>query len=625
MSNRRGSHSSGAIAFLIVSSVLLIGCACGQAQEAGTVQVLTGYLAPEQGLFYDLPDLQEGQTLYVYAEGTGGNLDPFIALSDPNLTPFQARNAFVAEVNRSIAEGRDPLLALPEVADRFFLAWDDDSGEGYAAALEYRIPESGDYRLVIASTPTRETFGEYRLLVGLDAPQVLTGEAEQGGAPIAVLNTTLTPPRLAITEASGSLTEIRTSTFYTLYPVEGGDTFYASIEATSGNLIPVMVLRDFGGKPLSAGIPEGGSRSAALQYTFEDASSNNRLEIFGRSVNGTNTTGDYRLLAGLNAPEVLTGSANETALPLLQQPIEVKVGVELDQITTVDQQAEHFGVVANIWMEWTDPNLAFSPDACHCNFKLYRSIESFVAAEGERWPEFTLFNQQERRWTQNQLILVEPDGTATYFERFWVILQAPDFNFRQYPFDEQDFFIRIDSLYPEGFYVFAPWPEKTAIGGQLGEEEWYITSSDANVTSIQLTNINSRYSFHFKMARHLTFYILRILVPILIIILLTYVTFLLKDYGKRADVAAANLLLFIAFNFTIAGDLPRLGYLTFLDTILITTFVITALTVGYNLYLRWLATEKEKEIAERIDRAAIWGYPLAYITVIAVIALAFYL
>ena len=101
------------------------------------------------------------------------------------------------------------------------------------------------------------------------------------------------------------------------------------------------------------------------------------------------------------------------------------------------------------------------------------------------------------------------------------------------------------------------------------------------------------------------------------------ITFLLKDYGKRADVAAANLLLFIAFNFTIAGDLPRLGYLTFLDTILVTTFAVTALTVGYNLYLRWLATEREKEVAERIDRAALWAYPLAYIIALVAIAVAF--
>ena len=217
--------------------------------------------------------------------------------------------------------------------------------------------------------------------------------------------------------------------------------------------------------------------------------------------------------------------------------------------------------------------------------------------------------------------MVQQNGTATYFEHFWTTLQAPDFNFRAYPFDTQDFFIRIDSLYPEELYVYEPWPEKTAIGTRLGEEEWYITSSDTGISTVEITTLNSRYSFHFEAARHLTYYILRILVPILIIILLTYVTFLLKDYGKRADIASANLLLFIAFNFTIAGDLPHLGYLTFLDAVLVATFVITGATVAYNLYLRWLATERQKEIAEGIDRVMAWLYPIAYIAALVLASL----
>jgi hypothetical protein len=218
---------------------------------------------------------------------------------------------------------------------------------------------------------------------------------------------------------------------------------------------------------------------------------------------------------------------------------------------------------------------------------------------------------------------VQQSGTATYFEHFWTTLQAPDFNFRAYPFDTQDFFIRIDSLYPEELYIYEPWPEKTAIGTQLGEEEWYIIANDTSTGTVDITTRNSRYSFYFEAARHLTFYVLRILVPILIIILLTYVTFLLKDYGKRAEIASANLLLFIAFNFTIAGSLPRLGYLTFLDAVLVATFVITGTTVAYNLYLRWLATERQKEIAERIDRLMVWFYPAAYVAALVLASLLF--
>ena len=49
-----------------------------------------------------------------------------------------------------------------------------------AAAFEYPVTVSGDYVLIVSNALTALggiTFGSYELLIGLDAPQVLTGEA----------------------------------------------------------------------------------------------------------------------------------------------------------------------------------------------------------------------------------------------------------------------------------------------------------------------------------------------------------------------------------------------------------------------------------------------------------------
>jgi hypothetical protein len=305
-------------------------------------------------------------------------------------------------------------------------------------------------------------------------------------------------------------------------------------------------------------------------------------------------------------------NSSEKKRHTIAEPIKIKVGVELDQISAVNQKDENFDVVANIRMQWTDPHLAFNPQDCDCSYKFYRSIDQFVQEYGSAFPEFTISNQQGNRWTQNEIVAVQPNGTATYFERFWVKLQAPDFNFRKYPLDSQDFYIHIDSLYPENFYAYELWPEKTSIGKQLGEEEWYITASDTNVSSIENQGSNSRYSFHFQAQRHLSYYVLRILLPIFVIVLISWITLFLKDYGKRADIAGGNLLLFIAFNFTIGSDLPKLGYLTFLDWIMFFTFILTALMFIYNISLKLLEIRDKKGLAERIDKMMVWLYPPLY-------------
>lgn len=38
------------------------------------------------------------------------------------------------------------------------------------------------------------------------------------------------------------------------------------------------------------------------------------------------------------------------------EPIEARVGVLIDQLTSIDQKSENFGVVGTIRMEWTDPD-----------------------------------------------------------------------------------------------------------------------------------------------------------------------------------------------------------------------------------------------------------------------------
>jgi hypothetical protein len=590
---------------------------------------MSGELPPAALAIYRLSGLRQGQTLYAYAATTSGNLDPILAILDGGTDLASFKASFQADIEQA-ASSADPAAAINEVRDRFFLAWNDDGGEGYAAALEFQIPQDGDYYLGVAgafSSLGRGTFGGYKLLVGLDAPQVLGGQATSSGEPFAARDASAFPPGVKVEEVQGEIITERPLQRYPLQDLHPGDTLYVYVEATSGDLAPVLILRDYGDKPLSAANLAGTETSASLQAKFDETSKNILLEVTGENTAGEYTQGAYRLLVGVNAPDVLTGEAETGGGAVLRQPIEVQIGVKLQQIIQVNENDEFFQVVGSMQMEWNDPALAFSPDTCQCRTKVYteKEFDRFLADVQGQWPDFTLFNQQGNRWVQNRVVVLEPDGHAIYFERFSTNLQT-DFDFRKYPFDTQNFLIRVDLIYPQEYYFFTDLPGYSEISQEHGEDEFIITGFNTEITSVQssIRSNVSRFTFGYQAPRHLNYYILQIFVPILLIVLISWWTFFLKDYSKRIEIAAGNILLFIAFSFSLAGNYPHLGYMTFLDAVMAMIFIVNALVLIYNVYMRRLEMAEKSDRVERIDNVMDWAYPLIYLIALGVVYVFFF-
>jgi hypothetical protein len=623
------------LALVCAAVVVLPGRAHAQTETppAGRVQEFAGRIESGQLRVYLVPGLKEGETLYAHLQNVSGDLDPSLGVLDA-VSDFAATEAaYSAEVARLIASGQDIATGLTALRDRYFLAWDDDGGGGYSAALQFPVPTNGDYRVIIAgalSTFGRATFGEYRLLIGVNAPQVLTGRAPPTGDDLASLDRTAIRLEESAQEITGTLTVSNPVASYSLVDLMPGDTLYASVVGASGESAPALVLRDFGGKPVDAANLEGQQARATIERPLTDGGVNYSLEVTfptsGLVTSQGATLGAFRLQAGVNVSEAARGQATPIGNLVFKLPITVNVGLQLQQIVQINQEDEYFAAVGSMRMDWTDPALAFSPDSCQCQSKIYteKEFDRFLGDVAGRWPDFTFQNQQGNRWIQNRAVVVRTDGSASYFERFSTNFQV-DFNFQKFPFDVQQFQMRVEMLYPDTVYVLSELPGYSGISPENGEDEFIL--SDFQTVTSRVDGITgrptSRFTFQFEAPRQLTYYTLQIFVPILLITLIAWVTFFLRDFTKRAEVAAANVLLFIAFSFSLADNYPHLGYLTFLDAIMVATFIINTLVVLYNVYLKWLENSGRLGRAERIDRIMDWLYPVSYLAAMATLAVVF--
>ncbi|MFC3118652.1 hypothetical protein ACFOHS_12170 [Jhaorihella thermophila] len=179
----------------------------------------------------------------------------------------------------------------------------------------------------------------------------------------------------------------------------------------------------------------------------------------------------------LPGPAAAEGLSTTGAAPVSRppaRPLDVGVGIKIDQITSVDQKSENFGAVVSLRMVWDAPELAFDPAGEGGEVKVMQpdDLIDLARERGAPVPCFVVENQQSNRWIHQAVVAVDSGGGIRYFEKSSLTLQAPYFNFRRYPFDTQTFFFEIMSVYPSQWVHFYPLEDVSGLGELLGEEEW---------------------------------------------------------------------------------------------------------------------------------------------------------
>ena len=117
-------------------------------------------------------------------------------------------------------------------------------------------------------------------------------------------------------------------------------------------------------------------------------------------------------------------------------------------------------------------------------------------------------------------------------------------------------------------------------------------------------------------------YLLKILTPLTIILILSYLVFFIP--AESLDVASAltvtSLLACIAFEWSVSGALPNIGYVVMSDRIFHLCYVLIMLAMAQTVYTFALERQGRLKFADRLETVGRFVFPLGFISGVSLIA-----
>ena len=307
-----------------------------------------------------------------------------------------------------------------------------------------------------------------------------------------------------------------------------------------------------------------------------------------------------------------------------ETPTSVSVGAYLVGLSQVSEPSDPFptyDVEMFLNLSWKDPRLAFGEDGAGAHVFQEEEAEEKLS---EIWsPDLEIQNEIEQRQTESVELTISPDGTVDYEEQFGATLNA-ELDLRRFPFDHQTFDVEFQSFtWDHHELEFSANEAQTGFDADFETPEWTVTGAESRISvrsEVRDDHEFSAYMFRINARRHSGHYLMRILLPILFVMGLTWAAFW-QPAQDRTRVGFIALLTVVATHTVVARGLPRLSYPTSADALLFVCYLVaTTLTVA-SIFVQRLEARGDHEGARRVDDRARWAIPLVAAGILGVSAL----
>jgi len=302
-------------------------------------------------------------------------------------------------------------------------------------------------------------------------------------------------------------------------------------------------------------------------------------------------------------------------------PTQVSVGIWIVDITNIDGAQQNFTADLAVVFRWKDARLAHTGTGV-----------AYYALEQIWTPRVGIANETSsvvHKFPESAE--VEPDGTVLYRQRYVGAFTQP-LRLRSFPFDRQAFHIQLVAIrYRPDEVMFVPdqnWinnglKQGAGIAPSITLPDWTIEKWETTPVTYALAPgfEYSGYAFEFTAARNVQHYILKVILPLILIVIMSWAGFWIDPVhsASQISVAVTSMLTLIAYRFAVDTQLPRLPYMTRLDVF----FLISTLLVFFSLIEVLITTildnNHRKKQAQTIDRYCRIIFPAVFLSASIVI------
>jgi hypothetical protein len=288
-------------------------------------------------------------------------------------------------------------------------------------------------------------------------------------------------------------------------------------------------------------------------------------------------------------------------------PREVRVGLLMTDMTEVNGAEQSFSADVFMVASWHDPELEGGSDQVRT-----------LGYEDVWHPTLLIYNRRSVTESMPQEVMVRPDGTVIYLQRFTGDFSAP-MSLREFPRDRQEFFVWVVAPTRVGANVTLV-PDTSIVAlrtEQLSISDWKVGEASLTIEEFQVAPgapVNPGIKLSVPASRRVTYYTIQVLIPLIAIVMMAYAVFWVAPtvVPTRVGVVVTTMLTLIAYRFMLANHVPRLSYLTRLDWFMLGATVLVILTLFTMAGTSYLVSRDRESAVRKIDRAGRALYPIVF-------------